>query len=104
MDILRKNTTPQFEIVARYELDAELSYTIKLSDTQNITCSISELPNENYNLLLATFPNGKIGTKLSYVVVETISNKVVCLGKILIVSETQDIQNYSKKSNTKFYV
>ena len=43
----------------------------------------------------------KIGDKISYTLLQ--DDEVVLLGKILIASQTENIQDYSKKTNNKFY-
>ena len=68
---------------------------------EDILATISLLPNENYKITLASFPVGKIGDKISYTLLE--DDEVVLLGKILITSQTENIQDYSKKTNNKFY-
>lgn len=109
MDVLKKNTSPTFEIVPRKVLDVSNVFKIKLINeftkvAQDILAtSVSLLANENYQITLASFPTGKIGEKLSYKIVDNISNEVLSLGKILIVSQTENIQDYSKKLNSKFY-
>jgi len=99
MNILKINTAPEFEIIPRGIM---VGSVIELKNEnnqkkQNVNFTFEKLPNENYKIILATFPNGKQGDKLSY----SIPN--VCNGKILIVSQTENIQDYSKKSNNKFY-
>jgi len=108
MDILKQNTSPIFEIVPRKTLDVFSDYKFKIinetaNKTQEVLASVSELPNENYQVLLASFPNGKIGEKLSYKLVENLTDEIVYLGKIIIVSENENIQDYSKITNNKFY-
>ena len=68
---------------------------------EDILATISLLPNENYQITLASFPVGKIGDKISYTLLQ--DNEVVLLGKILITTETENIQDYSKQTNNKFY-
>lgn len=106
MDILKKNTIPSFEIVPRKKLTISSIFNLELKNEMSqkkevIFATISLLPNENYHLTLDSFPAGKIGDKLSYTLFQ--DNEVVLLGKILIASENQDIQDYSKKTNNKFY-
>ena len=108
MDILRKNTPAIFQIVPRKTLDQNLNYTIKIKNetankTQEISLIVSLLPNENYKVTLDSFPNGKIGEKLAYEIIESVSNEVVYLGKMFIVSETESVQDYTKQNNNKFY-
>jgi hypothetical protein len=106
MDILKKNTIPSFEIVPRKTLTISSIFNLELKNEMNqkkevIFATISLLPNENYQITLDSFPAGKIGDKLSYTLFQ--DNEAVLLGKILIASENQDIQDYSKKTNNKFY-
>lgn len=108
MDILKQNTDPVFTIVPRYDLDELALYRIDLKNemsqkTESIDCTLELKPNENAVLMLESFPAGKIGDKFSYSLIETVADKVVCLGRLMIVSETENIQDYSKKSNNKFY-
>ena len=106
MDILKKNTSPTFQIVPRKVLDDSKVFTFQLKNemsqkSQEILATILLLQNENYQVTLATFPTGKIGDKISYTLLQ--DNEVVLLGKILIASQTENIQDYSKKTNNKFY-
>ena len=108
MDILRKDTSPSFEIVPRSVLDIETDYIMSLksefsTDVQLIICTISQLPNENYQLTMQYFPVGKIGEKFSYSLSDPTTEEIVLLGKLIILSETESIQDYSKTTNTKFY-
>jgi hypothetical protein len=106
MDVLKKNTIPSFEIVPRKTLTISSIFNLELKNEMNqkkevIFATISLLPNENYQITFDSFPSGKIGDKISYTLFQ--DNEVVLLGKILIASENQDIQDYSKKTNNKFY-
>ena len=106
MDILKKNTIPSFEIVPRKKITISSIFNLELKNEisqkkEVIFATISLLQNENYQITLDSFPAGKIGDKLSYTLFQ--DNEVVLLGKILIASESQDIQDYSKKTNNKFY-
>ncbi len=101
MNVLKLNTSPEFEIISRSNISGN-SFVMTLKNennqkTQSINCTTSILPNENYLLTLASFPNGKQGDKLSY------SINGICNGKILIVGETENVQDYTKKNNNKFY-
>ena len=88
MDILKKNNSPSFQIVPRKVLNSSKIFKFQLK-------------NENYQVTLATFPTGKIGDKISYTLLQ--DDEVVLLGKILITSQTENIQDNSKKTNNKFY-
>ena len=106
MDIIKKNTSPSFQIVPRKVLDLSKVFKFQLKNEmsqkmQDILAAISLLQNENYQITLATFPTGKIGDKISYTLLE--DDEVVLLGKILITTETENIQDYSKQTNNKFY-
>ena len=106
MDILKKNTSPSFQIVPRKVLEDSKVFTFQLKNEmsqrkEDILATISLLPNENYQITLASFPTGKIGDKISYTLLQ--DDEVVLLGKILIASQTENIQDYSKKTNNKFY-
>jgi hypothetical protein len=108
MDILRNNTPAIFQIVPRKTLDQNLNYTIKIKNetaqkTQIISLIVALLPNENYQVTLASFPNGKIGEKLSYEIIESESKEVICLGKMFIVSKNESVQDYTRQNNNKFY-
>ena len=106
MDILKKNTSPSFQIVPRKVLNYSKIFKFQLKNemsqkSQEILATILLLQNENYQVTLAEFPVGKIGDKISYTLLE--DDEVVLLGKILITSQTENIQDYSKKTNNKFY-
>lgn len=106
MDILKKNTSPTFQIVPRKVLDFSKVFNFQLKNemsqkVQDILATISLLPNENYQITLASFPAGKIGDKIAYTLLQ--DNEVVLLGKILITTETENVQDYSKQTNNKFY-
>lgn len=108
MNIFRQNTTPAIEIVPRYSLEFLDLLKFKIISeftqiTQEILADVSPLPNENYLVTLQDFPLGKVGEKFSYTLVDNITNEIVSLGKFIIVSETESIQDYSKSTNTKFY-
>lgn len=106
MDILKKTTSPEFEIVPRRVLDVSKVFTFQLKNemtqkTQTILADVVFLPNENYKITMQSFPTSKIGDKFSYTLLE--DEEVVLLGRILIVAADENIQDYSKKSNNKFY-
>jgi hypothetical protein len=108
MDILRINTLPVFQIVPRRKLSVADVFKIVLRNessnvSQSIICSATLLANENYLLTLSSFPTGSLGAKFSYSLLNNETNEIVLLGKLIIVSENQDIQNYTNKSNTNFY-
>jgi hypothetical protein len=84
--------------IFKMELKNEMS-----QKKQTIICAIDLLSNENYNVFLETFPTGKEGDKFSFSLIEINSNKLVLMGKLMIVSENENIQDYSKKSNNKYY-
>ena len=106
MHILKENTTPIFEIVPRIKLIDDV-YNIVLKneytqEVQTIECASETLPNENYNLVLDSFPIGKTNEKLSFELTNEL-NEVLCIGQLMIVSESADVQNYTTVSNTKYY-
>jgi len=108
MNILRLNTSPTFQIVSRENIDVSrvLKFVMtneRTSTTQEVLADATALENENYQILMQSFPTGKIGDKIAYTLIDNLSENVVSLGKILIVSETESVQDYSKKENTKFY-
>lgn len=108
MDILKLTTSPEFEIVPRKTLDASKTFKFKLINEftkvkQDVLATIALLANENYKITLASFPTGKLGDKISYTIVDNLTSEIISLGKILIASETENIQDYSKASNSKFY-
>lgn len=108
MNILRINTSPSFQIVPRENLDVSrlLNVAIKNEDTQevqNINATVSLLENENYQLTLVSFPTGNQNEKFSYTITDILTNNVVSLGKILIVAEDQNIQDYTTTTTNKFY-
>ena len=69
--------------------------------TQDILADVVFLSNENYKATMQSFPTSKIGDKFSYILLE--GTDIVLMGKILIVGATENIQDYSKSSNNKFY-
>lgn len=106
MHILRENTGPIFEIVPRKTL-SDITYFMFLKseytqEVQTIECTKELLPNENYNITLASFPLGKANEKMSFELKDAL-NEVICIGQLMIVSEFADVQNYTRVSNTKFY-
>jgi hypothetical protein len=108
MDILKKNTSPTFQIVPRKTLDSSMILEFQLKNEmsqvkETIAASIILLENENYQIKMDSFPIGKIGDKIAYTLIDTFDNEVISLGKILIASENENIQDYSKKTNNKFY-
>ena len=109
MDILRKNTTPTFQIVPRRKLLLTEALRIDLRNENNdlreiIDCTIVNLPNENYSLTLATFPVGNLDAKFSYSLYINGTNEIVLMGKLMIITETQNVQDYTVQTNTKFYL
>ena len=108
MDILKINTSPSFQIVSRKKLDVSRVFKFLITNemtkkTQDILSGLVLLPNENYTIILASFPLGKAGDKLAYKLVDNITNEIVLMGKILIIPEIETTQDYSKKTNNKFY-
>lgn len=107
MHILRKNTTPAFEIVPRKVLDVSKAYFFHLkneytTETQTIESSIVLLPNENYKITMLDFPNGKINEKISFELKEETTNEIVLIGQLMIIDENEVVQDFSKKTNTKY--
>ena len=108
MNILKQNTSPVLFIIPRnnnFGVFLKLQLVNEMNQkTQNVlTASISKLPNENISITLVSFPTGKVGDKFSYTLLDDVTNEIVCLGKLMIVSENENIQDYEKKSNNKFY-
>jgi hypothetical protein len=108
MDIFKKNTTPKFQIVPRKTLNVSNVFRIELRNEstdiiQIILCSASLLPNENYTLLLASFPSGNFSDKFSYSLYIDTTNELVLNGKAIILSASEDVQNYSNKTNYNYY-
>lgn len=106
MDILKQNTSPQFEIVPRKKLDTAVVFKMFLISeatqaVQEINISVALLANENYTATLASFPIGKVREKFSYTILQT--QEVVSLGKLMIISETESVQDFTTKTNNKFY-
>jgi len=106
MDILKKTTSPEFEIVPRRVLDVSKVFTFELKNemnqkTQTISADVVFLSNENYKITMQSFPTSKIGDKFSYTLLD--EEEAVLLGRILIVGATENIQDYSKQSNNKYY-
>jgi len=88
MDILKLNTSPTFQFIPRSVLDNNPEMSIKLINelnqkTQTILCAVSILPNENYNITLASFPTGKANDKFSYTLLNGL--EIVSFGKLMIV-------------------
>lgn len=107
MHILRKNTTPAFEIVPRKVLDVSKAFFFNLkneytTETQTIESSIVLLPNENYTITMSEFPTGKINEKISFELKEETTNEIVLIGQIMTVDENEVVQDYSKKTNLKY--
>ena len=107
MHILRKNTTPVFEIVPRKKLDVSRTYFFNLKNeytnqTQTIESSVELLSNENYTITMSEFPIGKINEKISFELKEETTNEIVLIGQIMIVDENEVVQDYSKKTNLKY--
>ena len=107
MHILRKNTTPAFEIVPRKVLDVSKAFFFNLkneytTETQTIESSIVLLPNENYTITMSEFPTGKINEKISFELKEETTNEIVLIGQLMIVDENEVVQDFSKKTNTKY--
>ena len=109
MNIIRKNTIPSFQIVPRKDLNIIDVFKIELKNEssqkkQIIICAVDLLPNENFTLSLETFPTGKIGDKFSYSLLDNSTSELVLMGKLMIVSQFEDIQNYSNKLNNQYYL
>ena len=107
MHILRKNTTPAFEIVPRKVLDISKAFFFHLkneytNEVQIIESSVALLSNENYTITMSDFPTGKINEKISFELKEETTNEIVLIGQIMIVDENEVVQDYSKKTNTKY--
>ena len=107
MHILRKNTIPAFEIVPRKKLDVSKAYFFNLkneytTEIQIVKSSVVLLSNENYNITMSKFPEGKINEKISFELKEETTNDIVLIGQIMIVDENEVVQDYSKKTNLKY--
>jgi hypothetical protein len=107
MNILKINSVPSFEVIFRAELEDTIYKIILKNELKNtaqeIICAFDLLPNENFNVVLNTFPVGVSGTKFSYKIVDSESDDIVCFGKLMIVAQNENVQDYSKKTSTKFY-
>ena len=108
MNILRLNTTPVFEIVPRETLAVTDTFKIVLRNEstnkqETILATITLLANENYNLTLSTFPIGGLNEKFSFTLFNNVTNVTLLLGKLMIISATQSIQDYSNKTNNNYY-
>ena len=109
MNIIKINTIPSFIIVPRKKID--ISRAFKFSTINEMTQDIQDidvewieiLPNENYLVIMHTFPNGNAGHKFSYKIIDILLNETISIGKFMIVSENEIVQDYSKKSTNKFY-
>lgn len=107
MNVLKINTSPSFEIVPREKISILENLSIELisefsQSKQTVNIGVTELSNENYLIQLSTFPISKEGEKFSYTIKNEL-NKIVSLGKLIVLGELQNIQDYSKKTNKKFY-
>ena len=107
MHILRKNTTPAFEIVPRKVLVVSKAFFFHLkseytTEIQIVESWIELLPNENYNVTMLLFPIGKINEKITFELKEETTNDIVLIGQIMIVDENEVVQDYSKKTNLKY--
>lgn len=108
MDILKKNTSPTFQIVPRKNLEVFelLKFNLKNEMTQikeSILADYYILENGNCQVIMQSFPTSNVGDKISYTLVDNLTEEIISLGKILVTSEIESIQDYSKKSNNKFY-
>ena len=108
MDILKRNLAVVIEVVPRVEINTALAFTMTLKNeatqaTQTRACTFVLLANENYNLTLNSFPTGNDYSKFSYIVKQNTNSEVVLRGKLMIVSETEDLQNYNRSQTNKFY-
>lgn len=107
MHILRKNTTPAFEIVPRKVLDVSKAFFFHLkneytNEVQIVESSAELLSNENYTITMSEFPTGKINEKISFELKEETTNEIALIGQIMIVDENEVVQDYSKKTNLKY--
>lgn len=107
MHILRKNTTPTFEIVPRKVLDILKAYFFHLkneytNENQIVKSSVELLSNENYTITMSEFPTGKINEKISFELKEETTKEIVLIGQLMIVDENEVVQDFSKKTNTKY--
>lgn len=105
MNVIKLNTSPTFQIVSRKKL-TNLNLTIKIAkecseSSQTINATATLLPNENYNLLLASFPNGVANDKLSFIVFD--GSEIICLGKLIILTADDVVRSYTKKTTPKYY-
>jgi hypothetical protein len=103
MNVLKKNTLPTFEIVPRRDLDTEKTHVFLAEnefthETQSINTTITKKINGNYNITLASFPNGE---KLAYEIRDGV--EVVSMGKMLIIEENQSVQDYEPINSKKYY-
>ena len=109
MEVFKKDTDPVLYIVPRETLDVEVVYKLTLTNEMKRTSqtilsdTVVLLPNETYRITLSSFPTGKVGDKFSYNMSNNVTDEVVYLGKAIIVTENENIQDYSKQTNNKFY-
>lgn len=108
MNILRKNTDPVFQIVPRENLNTDNDFRMQLKNentqvVQGINATVEVLENENYNVTLETFPVGNVHEKFSFTIIEILTNNIVSLGKILIVDENENVQDYTTIETNNFY-
>lgn len=108
MNILKKTEPPVFEIITRIPFDTSENLALVITSEnskkiQTITANAVLLPNENYLLTLESFPEGKTDEKFSYSLLVENTKVLLSLGRLMILAQNEDVQNYSKKENTKFY-
>jgi len=108
MDIIKRDTALVIEVVPRVLIDTGAAFTMTLKNedkqtSQTRACTFTLLANENYNLTLNSIPTGADYSKFSYIVKNNASNEVVLRGKLMIVSENEDLQNYNRTQTNRFY-
>lgn len=110
MDILRKNTDPVLTIIPRQEIADNLVIKFRFENEFSqaklvvLSDTVTKLPNGLLSVLLEEIPEDvNIGDKFSYTAVDNDTDEVICLGKAIMLGETESVQDYSKADNNKFY-
>lgn len=109
MNILREDLAPLLYIAPRYKLASDV--VLKFVFTNEGTGEVEEIlsnsalliSNETTEVELLKIPDGKTGDKFSYIATDNVTSSVVCFGKAMLVSENEDIQDYSRNSTNNFY-
>lgn len=109
MNILREDLAPLLYIIPRYKLaeDIVLKFVFINEGTGEVEEILSNstllISNETTEVELLKIPDGKAGDKFSYIATDNATNTIVSLGKAMVVSENEDIQDYSRNATNNLY-